>query len=170
MKKLQVAATFSRGISTKTLGSTSRPGGRDDLTFEGTVAGVRCSACGGHVYDGPDLGRFERLVALRLLSLGISTGAEARFLRKNAGIKALDLAAMLGVTPETISHWENGKSQPSPSELAVILQLTREELERDVRSRKLLQPAPTTRELLERIRSPQGDARVLVGKASVLAA
>jgi transcriptional regulator with XRE-family HTH domain len=141
-----------------------------ERTFEGTVTGVRCESCGSYVYDGPDLGRFERLVALRLLTLGISTGAEARFLRKKAGLKAVDLAALLGVTPETVSHWENGKSQPSPSELAMILQLTREELERDVRSRKLLQPAPTTRELLERIRSPQGDARVLVGKASVLAA
>lgn len=155
---------------TLTLPFREASGQLGERSFEGLVRGVRCQACGGHVYDGPDLGRFERLVALRLLHLGISTGAEARFLRKKAGLKAADLAAMLGVTPETVSRWETGKTPPSPSELAMILQLARAELERDARSRKILQPAPTPQELLARIRAPQADTRVQVGSTSVLAA
>jgi len=35
------------------------------------------------------------------------TGKEVRFLRKRLGLKATELAAMLSVTPEQLSRWEN---------------------------------------------------------------
>jgi transcriptional regulator with XRE-family HTH domain len=148
----------------------SSSGERGERTFDGTVMGGRCKACGDLVYDGPDLALFERLVALQLLQLGVSTGAEARFLRKKAGLKALELAGILGVTPETISHWETGKTQPSPSELAMILQLARAELEKDEGARKLLEPAPTARELLERVRTPLGREKIHIPRPPAHAA
>lgn len=142
----------------------------NERVFEGTVSGFHCDACGVDLYDGPDLERFERLVALCLLTIGISTGAEARFLRKKAGLRAAELAVMLGVTPETISHWETGRSQPGLADLAVVVQLARDEFARDESSRQLLSPAPHVRELLKQIRVPRQETRVHVGSASRLAA
>lgn len=155
---------------TMTLPFRVADGALGERVFEGTVSGFRCDACGADLYDGPDLERFERLVALCLLTIGISTGAEARFLRKKAGLRAAEFAVMLGVTPETVSHWETGRSQPGLADLAVVVQLAREELERDESSRQLLSPAPHVRELLERIRVPRQETRVHVGSASRLAA
>lgn len=42
------------------------------------------------------------------------TGAEFRFLRQQMGMRAAELAAFLGVTPVTVSRWENGKETVGP--------------------------------------------------------
>ncbi|MGH7826704.1 MAG: type II TA system antitoxin MqsA family protein, partial [Candidatus Binatia bacterium] len=42
------------------------------------------------------------------------TGAEFRFLRKQMGMGAAELAGFLGVTPVTMSRWENGKETVGP--------------------------------------------------------
>ncbi len=153
-----------------TLPMRTADGHSGERDFEGTVAGTTCGRCGATTYDGPDLGRFERLVALRLLHLGISTGTEVRFLRKKAGFTAVELARHLGVTAETVSHWEAGKKRPDHSTLAMIVQLARAELERDAQIRRLLQaePAPAPKDLLERLRCPELTTKVSVGSTSTL--
>lgn len=78
-------------------------------TFEGEVRGWRCRVCGERYHDGPDLEHFDQLVARWLAENGFETGAEFKFMRKAAGIRAADLAEWMGVTPETVSHWETGK-------------------------------------------------------------
>lgn len=42
------------------------------------------------------------------------TGQEFRFLRKQMGINASELAGFLGVTPVTISRWENDRESVGP--------------------------------------------------------
>lgn len=42
------------------------------------------------------------------------TGGEFRFLRKQMGINATELASFLAVTPVTISRWENNKKSIGP--------------------------------------------------------
>ncbi len=42
------------------------------------------------------------------------TGQEFRFLRKQLGMSANELAEFLGVTPVTVSRWENGKESLGP--------------------------------------------------------
>jgi DNA-binding transcriptional regulator YiaG len=49
------------------------------------------------------------LVANELAELGAASGESLKFLRKAAKLKATDLATLLGVTPETVSHWETAK-------------------------------------------------------------
>src|SRR5262249_39052988 len=43
---------------------------------------------------------------------GFSEGEEVRFLRRQLDLRAADLAELLDVTPETVSHWETGKTIP----------------------------------------------------------
>jgi DNA-binding transcriptional regulator YiaG len=38
---------------------------------------------------------------------------EIRFLRKYLGYSGADFARVIGVSPETLSRWENGKAEPS---------------------------------------------------------
>jgi putative zinc finger/helix-turn-helix YgiT family protein len=77
--------------------------------FEGLVEGWRCRACGEVFYEGSDLEHFEQLAAAWLAEHGVRTPEELKFMRKAVGIRASDLAALLDVTPETVSHWETGK-------------------------------------------------------------
>jgi DNA-binding transcriptional regulator YiaG len=58
----------------------------------------------------PDVAGLEASMAIaRVMDDFKLGGKEFKFLRKAIGIKAVDLADFLGVTPETLSRWENGK-------------------------------------------------------------
>jgi YgiT-type zinc finger domain-containing protein len=74
-----------------------------------TVPARRCASCGETYIAGSVAERADLVVASRLLNLGIASGAAFRFLRKALGVRALDLAALLGVDAATISRWETGK-------------------------------------------------------------
>jgi putative zinc finger/helix-turn-helix YgiT family protein len=80
-----------------------------ERSFDGLVGGWRCLSCGEHSYEGADLEAFEHLAAEWLAKHGVRTPEELKFMRKAVGIRAADLATWLGVTPETVSHWETGK-------------------------------------------------------------
>lgn len=77
--------------------------------FEAVLRAQRCASCGEVTFAGPALGRFEAAVARALVDAGAGDGAAVRWIRKAAGIRAVDLAELLGVTPETVSRWENDK-------------------------------------------------------------
>jgi YgiT-type zinc finger domain-containing protein len=130
--------------------------------FEGKVRGWSCKQCGEIYYDGPSIGRFERDVAMWLTRYGFSDGAELRLVRKVAGLRATDLAELLGVSSETVSHWETGKHPSDVATREVIAELVLDALggrtgTRD-RLRALAQPAPLARVRL----SPKGKPRAAV--------
>jgi putative zinc finger/helix-turn-helix YgiT family protein len=77
--------------------------------FTAMVPALRCRSCGEISFDGPSLERFELRVAAELARAGEATGEVVRFMRKAVGLRALDLAELLAVTPETVSRWETGK-------------------------------------------------------------
>jgi putative zinc finger/helix-turn-helix YgiT family protein len=70
--------------------------------------GKRCRACGETLFDLAEMKRQERAIAKVLAVRGVRTGAEFKLVRKVAGLRAVDVAAMLDVTPETVSRWERG--------------------------------------------------------------
>lgn len=70
-----------------------------------------CSSCGERHYQAKDLMAAEDAVTQELVARGIRDGAVFRHLRKALGLKATELASLLGVTPETISRWENGRNE-----------------------------------------------------------
>lgn len=81
----------------------------DAITVSARLPAQRCTKCKEVYFHGPVIERFDLEVARRLAELGAGTGRAFQFMRKTAGIRAVDLAALLGVTGETISRWERGK-------------------------------------------------------------
>jgi putative zinc finger/helix-turn-helix YgiT family protein len=70
--------------------------------------GKRCRECGETLFDLVEMKRQERAIAKELAARGVRTGSEFKLVRKVAGLRAVDVAAMLNVTPETVSRWECG--------------------------------------------------------------
>jgi putative zinc finger/helix-turn-helix YgiT family protein len=68
-----------------------------------------CVHCGNDEVVVPDIEELHRLIARTVMRKphGLS-GPEVRFLRKWMGHSGRDLAAIMGVTPETVSRWETG--------------------------------------------------------------
>ena len=73
--------------------------------------GEKCSSCGEMLFDDSEVERQEKLLAAGLVERGIRKGAEFKLVRKVAGFKAVEIAAMLDVRPETLSRWESGDQE-----------------------------------------------------------
>jgi DNA-binding XRE family transcriptional regulator len=71
-----------------------------------TARGEKCRECGEVVFSSDEVRRQERLVAAGLVERGIRTGRDFKYVRKVSGMRANELAALLGVRPETVSRWE----------------------------------------------------------------
>jgi len=90
----------------KTTSDVSRTFNR--TTVSATIPMLQCPACEEGYYESADLSAFETAVTDELVRTGNVSGAAFRFVRKSVGITAQDFAALLGVTPGTISRWEQG--------------------------------------------------------------
>lgn len=100
-----------------------------ERTFTATLPAQVCPQCG-EVYIGfEDLGRFEQTVAATLAFEGASSSEAFRFMRKAIGMPAVELADLLGVTPETVSRWEHGKRRVERRALALLGSMVLERLE-----------------------------------------
>jgi DNA-binding XRE family transcriptional regulator len=75
--------------------------------------GDQCANCEEILFTPEQSREHDRLVARGIVERGARTGAELRLLRKVAGLTAAELAALLDVTPETVSRWENDRV-PTP--------------------------------------------------------
>jgi DNA-binding transcriptional regulator YiaG len=72
--------------------------------------GLRCS-CGETLFNETEVERQEHAAATKIVSRGIRKGVEFKFVRKMAGLLAIDVADMFGVRPETVSRWERDEIQ-----------------------------------------------------------
>lgn len=82
--------------------------------------GDECSHCGEVFFSYEEVGRHEEFMAKTYIARGIRNGDEFTYIRKLMQLKALDLAHILGVTPETVSRWE-GDVIPIPRLVAFTL-------------------------------------------------
>ena len=73
--------------------------------------GMRCGSCGETILDADEVGKLEKMRAHALVQRGIRSGAEFKFVRKMAGLKATELAEIFDVRPETVSRWERGEQE-----------------------------------------------------------
>jgi putative zinc finger/helix-turn-helix YgiT family protein len=81
------------------------------LGVEVLAHGRRCSSCGEELYDYEELGRQDALIADALVARGVRTGTEFVFVRKSADLKAVDVAELFGIRPETVWRWEHGETE-----------------------------------------------------------
>lgn len=112
-----------------------------------------CADCDEHFYTAQALARFELAAAAYLGRMGHPAPGVIRFMRKALGLSGTKLASLLGVAQETVSRWENGKTNVPKSTLAILAMLAEEELGRPTAMRKVLsgleQPAPFPTEPVE---------------------
>lgn len=99
-------ACSASGLSTQSERQTRKIGA---FTFRADLPALVCRKCGESYVAGPDLQRFELAAARELAHLGVRSGEALKFMRKAAGLKAAELAELLGVSAETISRWETDK-------------------------------------------------------------
>ena len=130
-------------------------GGLPHVVLAGGVEVERCEACGA---EGLTIERIGQLHEALAFALATQTGrllpAEARFLRKHLGHSTAELAALMGVSPETVSRWESDKSAQvigPPTERLLRLLVLRERPVEEYPSERLAQivgvalPAKTLR-------------------------
>lgn len=93
------------------------------------VSAIRCRACAEATLDGADLGRAELLAGAEAMARGLRDGGTFKFIRKALGMRATDLGALLGISPETISRWENGHRAAERSVWNTLADLVADRLE-----------------------------------------
>lgn len=82
--------------------------------------GEKCRECAEILFTSDEVCRQDRLIAAAVVERGIRDGADFRYVRKVAGLRGKELAALLDVQPETLSRWESGKARV-PRTAAFIL-------------------------------------------------
>lgn len=92
----------------------------DDLLFLIEAPAQQCVNCKETYISGAVHERLDLLVANQLSKSGILSGSIFRFMRKSLGIRANDLAQLLGVSPETVSRWETGKRDVDRASFAAV--------------------------------------------------
>jgi putative zinc finger/helix-turn-helix YgiT family protein len=91
-----------------------------DETFDVRVPARRCAACDEVYTDAAALARAELTVAEHLANAGRVSGPALRFMRKALGLRAVDLAEQLDMSPETVSRWETGEREVPGFAFAVV--------------------------------------------------
>jgi putative transcriptional regulator len=92
-----------------------RESGLPNVTLVG-VEVSRCPHCGEHEVVIPKIEQLHRVIAAAVArKVPRLTLEEIRFLRKYLGWSGGDFAEHMGVTPETVSRWENGSAIMSAS-------------------------------------------------------
>ena len=76
---------------------------------------MRCPKCGESEVVIPKPNQLGDLLARHLIEKRDRlVGPEVRFLRAHLGLPSAELARRMGVSPETVSRWENGKDTMGP--------------------------------------------------------
>ena len=118
--------------------------------FVVTLPAQSCRSCGVRV-DPASRERMEIEIACELAREGPAVGETFRFMRRALRMRALDVAELLGITPETISRWEN--EQRSVDRAAwialgsIVLERARQSTSTLERLRTFAKPAVTAKSI-----------------------
>lgn len=132
-------SSLTKGTTTVERSFPSR-GGKVRAVVENVPALV-CRGCGEAVVAGEDLGRAELIAASRLIETGARSGALLSWTRRSLGLLATDLAALLGITAETVSRWENDRVEPEPAVWNVVADLVDDQIQGRTRTQDRLRTA-----------------------------
>lgn len=80
-----------------------------DLSYTAEIPAKLCPSCGESYVSLETLRQLGALVAADLAREGVATPEAFKYMRKRLRLPAKELAALLDVSPETVSRWEHGK-------------------------------------------------------------
>jgi hypothetical protein len=106
MPRMNKCPSCGESLTASKKRQTQCVGGRDFIV---TVTAGTCRLCGSVFLENASLQRAEMEIACDLARHGPVSGEAFRYLRKALGLRAIVVADLFGVTPETISRWENGQ-------------------------------------------------------------
>jgi DNA-binding XRE family transcriptional regulator len=109
------------------------------VTFEAIIPALVCNQCGEGSLAGPDLDAFDVLVAVELGRMGYPYGPAFRWMRKAIGLSSKKLATMLGIKPETLTRWENGRLAVPRLAFLTLAKLAEDELAKQRNTREQLE-------------------------------
>jgi DNA-binding transcriptional regulator YiaG len=135
----------------------------DGRTYSGEVPATRCNKCDEVLISGPGLGLFERALTAELARSGTIGPQAFRWLRRYAGLKGMDLAALLDVTPMQVSRWENGKKPLERRAIALVSALALEHLEGRTFTRGILESLAAGKKGPRRVKIDVGEVRCGAG-------
>lgn len=135
------------------------------------VAVHTCPKCGETLPEIPNVKGLHAAIADRLCQKPTPlTGAEVRFLRKEMGMKARELADSLGVSPVTVSRWETGAERVGDitGRLVRCLYLFhRIQAGREVRPAGSFQRIREDLSRIKRVRTPRPLPITILGEAAI---
>jgi putative zinc finger/helix-turn-helix YgiT family protein len=112
----------------------------------------RCAGCGG-VHVEPDvMERAHLSIGCELADRGVHTGDALRHMRRALELRAADLARLLGVTPETVSHWETGRAPPARAAFVAVAAMVEEAIDGRTTTRDRLTVLASTARLPRMLR------------------
>lgn len=119
--------------------------------FIAMLPALKCRACDHGFVAAETLQRFELAAAVALADAGEASPDAMRFMRKSLGLKATELAALLGVTAETISRWETGNQALERRALGLVGALVKEHATGGTLVRETLEALRHPRKLKRRV-------------------
>jgi DNA-binding transcriptional regulator YiaG len=109
---------YPEGVTTMDVSRTF-----DGHVFKAKLGARRCLKCHQKFLMQDADADFDRRIALRLALSWPPSPATLSLMRKVIGLSAKDLAALLGITRETVSRWEHGRLTPGRQTIALLAEL-----------------------------------------------
>lgn len=77
------------------------------------ITQYKCKKCGESYASIPNIQKLHRVIGAHICEKrkALFRPEEIKFLRKDLQLRAKELSQLLGVTPQTVSRWENGKKE-----------------------------------------------------------
>jgi len=121
-------------------------------SFSTTLSSEKCSHCREVFHAGRDLVAFDHAIAAELSRTGPVSGEAFKAIRTALRLPAREVAKLLGLTPETISRWENGKGPVDRSAWAALGGMLLESMNGRSATRSRLEAATAQSRRAQRVR------------------
>jgi hypothetical protein len=92
----------------------------NEQPYQGSIPGMTCRQCGESIYDGTNWKQFIWNLAVETAQSGIIDPGVFRIQRSALDLTGVDLAVLLGTSPNTLSRWET-RERALDRNAAVIL-------------------------------------------------
>lgn len=96
------------------------------ITFRVEMKGFKCPEDGTWSISTETTKELEKKIQRHIASHGPVTPATMKALHAATRLKGAELAALLGIAPETLSRWENGKEPINPTHWSLLAAMVRD--------------------------------------------